>query len=128
MARRRRRDSKRNENQYTTHPRGRRNFFGLPDFYDYGLDSKGIGDWGLMSYGMWNGVWSGAIGDRDKRRGESPSWVEAWGRVALGWATPVAPAADQEASTARQTQRNGSFRRYSCAGMPYVAHSSRAGP
>lgn len=34
---------------------------GLPDLYDYDYDSQGIGNWGLMSYGVYNGGgWSPA--------------------------------------------------------------------
>jgi immune inhibitor A len=58
---------------------------GLPDLYDYGLDSKGIGDWDLMALGMWNGVGN---------QGGSPSWPSAWGRVALGWVVPEVPQVD----------------------------------
>jgi M6 family metalloprotease-like protein len=61
---------------------------GLPDLYDYGLDSKGIGDWELMALGMWNGP------NGDNSRGESPSWMSAWSRVALGWVVPEVPVSD----------------------------------
>jgi immune inhibitor A len=45
---------------------------GLPDLYDYDYDSHGIGQWGLMAYGVYNGS------------GWSPAHVCAWCRIALG--------------------------------------------
>ena len=59
---------------------------GLPDLYDINLDSMGIGAWGLMGLGTWNGA------NPVKPRGESPAWLSAWSRVALGWALPLSPA------------------------------------
>lgn len=55
---------------------------GLPDFYDLYWDSEGIGAWGLMGYGSWNGP----LG-----MGESPSYPSAWSRIALSWVIPEAP-------------------------------------
>lgn len=50
---------------------------GLPDLYDYDYDSNGIGDWGLMSFGVHNdGGWS-------------PAHLSAWSRVSLGIVSPV---------------------------------------
>ena len=50
---------------------------GLPDLYDYDYDSNGIGDWGIMSFGLYNGnSWS-------------PAHFCAWSRVGLGISTPV---------------------------------------
>ncbi|MCK5116208.1 MAG: M6 family metalloprotease domain-containing protein [Candidatus Aegiribacteria sp.] len=50
---------------------------GLPDLYDYDYDSNGIGDWGLMSFGLYNGnSWS-------------PAHFCAWSRADLGITTPV---------------------------------------
>ncbi|OGC93863.1 MAG: hypothetical protein A2W25_16340 [candidate division Zixibacteria bacterium RBG_16_53_22] len=52
---------------------------GLPDFYDYGNDSHGLGFWSLMAYGSWNGNgW-----------GFSPAFLDAWSRVFLGFVTPI---------------------------------------
>jgi M6 family metalloprotease-like protein len=45
---------------------------GLPDLYDYDYDSFGIGDWGLMSFGVYNGG------------GWSPAHLSAWCRISLG--------------------------------------------
>ncbi|MBN2587723.1 MAG: M6 family metalloprotease domain-containing protein, partial [Candidatus Fermentibacteraceae bacterium] len=50
---------------------------GLPDLYDYDYDSFGIGDWGLMSFGVYNGG------------GWSPAHLCAWCRISLGITDPV---------------------------------------
>ncbi len=50
---------------------------GLPDLYDYGYDSNGIGDWGMMSFGVYNGG------------GWSPAHFCAWSRAELGILDPV---------------------------------------
>jgi immune inhibitor A len=52
--------------------------FGLPDWYDYGYDSAGLGRWCLMAGGSWNGA-----------NGASPAHVTAEGRWRLGFVTPV---------------------------------------
>ena len=50
---------------------------GLPDLYDYDYDSNGIGNWGIMSFGLYNGnSWS-------------PAHFCAWSRVGLGISSPV---------------------------------------
>ena len=50
---------------------------GLPDFYDYDYDSHGIGAWGVMSYGLYNGgSWS-------------PAHPSAWSKIELGFIDPV---------------------------------------
>jgi len=59
---------------------------GLPDFYDYGYDSEGLGAWSLMAGGSWNGP-SGL--------GDSPAQVDAWSRVSLGFVTPIVVTTDQ---------------------------------
>ena len=48
--------------------------FGLPDLYDTGGQSEGIGQWGLMS----SGSFTSAL---------SPSRMEAWSLNELGWVT-----------------------------------------
>ncbi|MBI5476960.1 MAG: M6 family metalloprotease domain-containing protein [Ignavibacteriales bacterium] len=48
--------------------------FNLPDLYDYGQDSKGLGRWSLMASGSWNG----SLGD-------SPSHPDAWSRIKMGF-------------------------------------------
>ncbi|WP_324717234.1 M6 family metalloprotease domain-containing protein [Carboxydochorda subterranea] len=53
---------------------------GLPDLYDTDYSSQGIGNWGLMGGGSWNGI---------NRPGDSPAFMEAWSRLQLGWVTPT---------------------------------------
>lgn len=52
---------------------------GCPDLYDYGYDSRGVGDWSVMAFGCWG---NGGI---------TPTQFDAWDRVLLGFATPVVP-------------------------------------
>ncbi len=52
--------------------------FGLPDLYDYGYDSRGLGRWSLMAGGSWNGT-----------LGSSPAHPDAWSRYAMGFVTPT---------------------------------------
>ena len=52
---------------------------GLPDLYDTDYSSGGIGDWGLMSGGSWNGV----------PQGSSPSHLMGWSKYYLGWVNPT---------------------------------------
>lgn len=52
---------------------------GLPDLYDTDYSSQGIGNWGLMGGGSWNGV---------SRPGDSPAYLTAWSRVRKGWLVP----------------------------------------
>lgn len=59
--------------------------FALPDLYDIGGESNGVGVWSAMGYGSW--------GKRptDPHPGDTPALLDAWSRVALGWVTPVVP-------------------------------------
>ncbi|HDP35573.1 MAG TPA: M6 family metalloprotease domain-containing protein, partial [Candidatus Hydrogenedentes bacterium] len=52
-------------------------FFGLPDLYDYSGMTLGIGSWGIMAFGSWNG------GD-----GKSPAHFCAWSKYMLGFLRP----------------------------------------
>lgn len=52
--------------------------FGLPDLYDIDNTSNGIGYWGLMSYGSWNGPTG---------FGESPAHPCAWSKIQMGFVT-----------------------------------------
>jgi immune inhibitor A len=55
--------------------------FGLPDLYDYGYDSNGLGGWTVMAGGSWgNG-------------GRTPVHFDAWCKTKLGFITPYEPAA-----------------------------------
>ena len=53
---------------------------GLPDLYDIDGSSSGIGNWGLMGAGSWNGI---------QRWGDSPAHLSAWSKYQLGWVNPV---------------------------------------
>jgi len=53
-------------------------FFGLPDLYDYSDTTEGIGEWGLMASGSWNGS-----------DGKSPAHFSAWSKYMLGFVQPV---------------------------------------
>jgi immune inhibitor A len=49
---------------------------GLPDFYDYDYDSKGLGHWSLMAYGLWTGP---------ANNGAKPVHYDAWCKAQLGF-------------------------------------------
>lgn len=53
-------------------------FFGLPDLYDYSGTTLGIGRWGVMGTGSWNGS-----------DGKRPAHFCAWSKCMLGFANPV---------------------------------------
>ncbi len=59
--------------------------FGVTDLYDLDGSSSGIGSWGLMSYGDWNGPakWNHFRG-LWVTDGSSPAWPEAWTRLVMG--------------------------------------------
>lgn len=61
--------------------------FGLPDLYDTDYSSVGIGRWGLMAYGAWNGPTG---------HGENPAHPCAWSRIAMGFAQATIPANAEE--------------------------------
>jgi len=52
--------------------------FGLPDFYDYDYDSRGLGRWSVMAGGSWNGP-----------SGDSPAHFDAFSRIFLGFADAI---------------------------------------
>ncbi len=54
---------------------------GLPDLYDTSGATNGIGDWSIMSTGVWNSAGGYA--------GSSPAYDDAWSRWYEGWLTPV---------------------------------------
>ena len=53
---------------------------GLPDLYDTDDSSEGVGRWSAMSRGLWNEV---------TLPGDSPSLMDAWSKVTLGWVIPT---------------------------------------
>ncbi len=65
-------------------------FLGLPDLYDYGYDSKGVGDFCLMAGGSWNG-----------NSGTQPAHMSAWCKKYLTWVTPTVVAASGTYSVPR---------------------------
>ncbi len=52
-------------------------FFGLPDLYDYSSTTYGLGYWGLMASGSWNGS-----------DGKRPAHFCAWSKYMLGFVKP----------------------------------------
>jgi len=50
---------------------------GMPDLYDYGYESDGIGQWGLMGMGSYLNY------------GQTPVHICGWGKVHLGWIDPI---------------------------------------
>ncbi len=55
--------------------------FGLPDLYDYGYDSYGVGRWSLMAVGCWNGS-----------LGNSPAHPDPYSKIQLGYVIPIVAA------------------------------------
>ena len=67
--------------------------FGLPDLYATNGKNEGIGEWGLMSSGNWNIP-------------SSPSHMEAWSKMEMGWA-PVVTVARDTSITLTPNESNG---------------------
>ncbi len=63
--------------------------FGLPDLYDYDMDSAGTGCWDLMAGGCWN------------NGGLTPAHPLGWCKTRLGWVQPVPLFGHQESITLR---------------------------
>ncbi|MFZ5979760.1 MAG: M6 family metalloprotease domain-containing protein [Candidatus Zixiibacteriota bacterium] len=82
--------------------------FGLPDLYDVDGSSYGIGYWGIMSYGSWNGP----LG-----MGSSPSHHCAWSKVQMGIGTVVDIDATQLDITASAVEIGGTIYRLHTAAM-----------
>ena len=55
----------------------------LPDLYDTQGSSNGVGGWSLMGYGSWGKA------RQDSYPGATPVMLDAWSRLALGWANEV---------------------------------------
>lgn len=56
-------------------------FGNLPDLYDTDYSSEGIGDWGVMGSGSWNGPMG--------YDGQYPSHFCAWSKYFMGWVSPT---------------------------------------
>ncbi|MDF1555320.1 MAG: DUF5011 domain-containing protein [Deferrisomatales bacterium] len=63
---------------------------GLPDLYDTTFQSLGIGNWGLMGYGLWGPDYDGGVRPEASRLHNQPAHPGAWAKVELGWVTPTA--------------------------------------
>jgi len=74
---------------------------GLPDLYDYGYDSKGVGDWGIMAGGSWNNL------------GRTPAHFLGWCKAQLAWVVPTQLDADQSDITVSRLSDNQSVYRIS---------------
>jgi immune inhibitor A len=73
---------------------------GLPDLYDVGYSGgEGIGSWGVMSGGSWNG----------SPRGSRPAQLCAWSKMQLGWVTPVVLRSNQISANIPQVETQGSI-------------------
>ncbi len=81
--------------------------FGLPDLYDTDYTSAGVGDWSLMASGSWNGPLGG-----------SPSHVDAWSRVFLGFVTPTVPQYDQTGVTVPRVETSPTIYKLWTGGSP----------
>lgn len=55
---------------------------GLPDLYDYGYDSMGLGGHSLMALGNWGAEAGG-------QPGSTPVHLDAWSKIQLGFVTPT---------------------------------------
>jgi immune inhibitor A len=64
---------------------------GLPDLYDYGYESEGVGNFSLMAGGSWN-----TFPPYLNFYGNSPAHPDAWNMVRLGFVTPVEIAANAD--------------------------------
>jgi M6 family metalloprotease-like protein len=71
---------------------------GLPDLYDTDGSSIGIGKWGLMGSGSWNGPGGGP--------GKSPAHLLCWSKIQLGWITPTVVTTDLLSQTINDVENN----------------------
>jgi len=81
--------------------------FGLPDLYDTDYSSRGVGSWSLMAGGSWNGI-----------NGSSPSHLDAWSKIFLGFVTPSVPSVDQTAVSFPQVETNSTIYKLWTDGSP----------
>jgi M6 family metalloprotease-like protein len=69
---------------------------GLPDLYDYGYDSMGLGPHSLMAMGSW-GAADGGL------EGSTPVHLDAWSKIQLGFVTPTIVSANGSYTVNDQT-------------------------
>jgi len=72
--------------------------FGLPDLYDTGNDSYGLGRWSLMAGGSWNGT-----------LGNSPAHPDAWSRIQMGFVTPTVIASSSPSTSIPAVANNATI-------------------
>ncbi len=80
--------------------------FGLPDLYDTDGSSQGIGDWGIMAGGSWNGS-----------LGSSPAHPSAWSRIQMGFASSINVTANLIGQSIGQVNTGGSIFRLWTSGV-----------
>jgi immune inhibitor A len=74
--------------------------FSLPDLYDTDGSSLGIGRWGIMASGSWNGS-----------LGSSPAHPSAWSRIELGFTTATNITANTTGQTISSVNNGGDIYR-----------------
>ncbi len=83
---------------------------GLPDLYDTTpaptADSYGLGWWSLMAIGGW-------LND-----GKTPSHMDAWSKIQLGWVTPTVPATNQLSASIPHAETNATVYKLWTNGAP----------
>lgn len=62
---------------------------GLPDQYDYGYESEGTGMYSLMAAGSWARYPYNTLQERRLFAGNSPTHLDAWSKMRLGFVTPT---------------------------------------
>lgn len=67
---------------------------GLPDMYDYGYDSEGVGAYTIMAGGSWTRYPNAA-----PYSGNSPVHFDAWSKIFLGFEAPTTLASGQQTFT-----------------------------
>lgn len=83
--------------------------FGLPDLYDYGYDSRGVGEWSIMAAGSWLGP---------GHDGSKPAHFDAWSKTFLGWVKPDVKKANETAVAVPQVETNKSILKLWTKGEP----------
>jgi immune inhibitor A len=79
---------------------------GLPDFYDYGYDSRGAGYWSVMAGGSWGGG------------GVTPVHFDAYSKALLGFVTPIVPSSNLVDVLVPQVETNAVVYKIWTDGLP----------